>query len=55
MPVLGAYIPDRALPPEAARTLLGTCTDLLLRHEGVALADQTARALARGCAGLRNS
>ena len=36
MPALDAYIPDRSLMPEAERTLVGTWTDLLLKHEGVA-------------------
>jgi phenylpyruvate tautomerase PptA (4-oxalocrotonate tautomerase family) len=46
MPMLDAYIPGGALTPKAERKLLGTCTDLLLRHEGVDPANQAARALA---------
>jgi phenylpyruvate tautomerase PptA (4-oxalocrotonate tautomerase family) len=46
MPMLDAYIPDGALMPEAEQELLGACTDLLLRHEGVRPGNQAARALA---------
>ncbi len=34
MPMLDTYIPKGALTAEAERKLLGTCTDLLLEHEG---------------------
>ena len=46
MPMLDAYIPAGALTPEAERKLLSTCTDLLLKHEGVQPANERARALA---------
>jgi phenylpyruvate tautomerase PptA (4-oxalocrotonate tautomerase family) len=46
MPMLDAYIPEGALTPEAERKLLGTCTDLLLEHEGVYPTNQKARSLA---------
>ncbi len=43
MPMLDAYIPDRALTPSAERTLLGKLTDLLIEHEGVDPSNQTVR------------
>jgi len=46
MPMLDAYIPEGALTPEAERKLLGTCTDLLLEHEGARPTNERARALA---------
>jgi phenylpyruvate tautomerase PptA (4-oxalocrotonate tautomerase family) len=46
MPMLDAYIPEGALTPEAERKLLGTCTDLLLEHEGVYPTNEKARSLA---------
>jgi len=46
MPMLDAYIPEGALTPEAERKLLGTCTDLLLEHEGVRPTNERARSLA---------
>jgi hypothetical protein len=46
MPMLDAYIPEGALPPEAEDTLLARLTDLLLQHEGVDPVNQAARALA---------
>jgi phenylpyruvate tautomerase PptA (4-oxalocrotonate tautomerase family) len=46
MPMLDAYIPYGALTPKAAHSLLATCTDLLLKHEGVDPANPAARALA---------
>jgi phenylpyruvate tautomerase PptA (4-oxalocrotonate tautomerase family) len=46
MPMLDAYIPDGALTPEAERTLLATCTDPLLEHEGVDPNNDRARSLA---------
>src|SRR6266536_3350314 len=46
MPMLDAYIPEGALTPEAERKLLGTCTDLLLEHEGARPTNERARSLA---------
>jgi phenylpyruvate tautomerase PptA (4-oxalocrotonate tautomerase family) len=46
MPMLDAYIPEGALMPEAERKLLGTCTDLLLEHEGGDPENETFRSLA---------
>jgi phenylpyruvate tautomerase PptA (4-oxalocrotonate tautomerase family) len=46
MPMLDAYIPERALTPEAERKLLDTCTDLLLKYEGVDPGNKRAHALA---------
>jgi phenylpyruvate tautomerase PptA (4-oxalocrotonate tautomerase family) len=46
MPMLDAYIPEGALTPQAERTLLAACTDLLLEHEGVRPANERARAKA---------
>ena len=46
MPMLDAYIPEGALTPEAEHKLLGTCTDLLLEHEGAYPTNQRARSLA---------
>lgn len=47
MPMLDAYIPEGALPPDAEDKLLARLTDLLLQHEGADPANQAARALAR--------
>ncbi len=44
--MLDAYIPDGALTLEAEQKLLGACTDLLLRHEGVRPGHPASRALA---------
>ncbi len=46
MPMLDACIPEGALTPEAERKLLGTCTDLLLEHEGARPTNERARSLA---------
>jgi phenylpyruvate tautomerase PptA (4-oxalocrotonate tautomerase family) len=46
MPMLDAYIPEGALTPEAERELLGTCTDLLLKHEGADPTNEKFRSLA---------
>ncbi len=46
MPMLDAYIPEGALTPEAERKLLGTCTDLLLKHEGADPTNEKFRSLA---------
>jgi phenylpyruvate tautomerase PptA (4-oxalocrotonate tautomerase family) len=35
MPMLDAYIPEGALPPETEERLIARLTDLLLSHEGV--------------------
>jgi len=42
MPMLDAYIPEGALPPEAEDKLLARLTGLLLQHEGVDPANQAA-------------
>jgi phenylpyruvate tautomerase PptA (4-oxalocrotonate tautomerase family) len=47
MPMLDAYIPEGALPPEAEKALLATLTDVLLEHEGADPANPAARALAK--------
>jgi hypothetical protein len=46
MPMLDAYLPEGALTSEAERKLLGTCTDLLLEHEGVRPTNERARSQA---------
>jgi phenylpyruvate tautomerase PptA (4-oxalocrotonate tautomerase family) len=46
MPMLDAYIPEGALSPEAERKLLGTCTDLLIEHEGADPTNEKVRSLA---------
>jgi len=46
MPMLDAYIPEGALAPEAERKLLGTCTDLLIKHEGADPTNDKVRSLA---------
>lgn len=46
MPMLDAYIPEGALTPQAERKLLGTCTDLLIEHEGADPANERVRSLA---------
>lgn len=35
MPMIDAYIPDKALTPEAEATLFVELTDILIRHEGL--------------------
>jgi phenylpyruvate tautomerase PptA (4-oxalocrotonate tautomerase family) len=44
--MLDAYIPAGALTPEAERKLLGTCTDLLIEHEGADPANEKVQSLA---------
>lgn len=46
MPMLDAFIPDGALDREAEQALLSELTDLLLLHEGVDPANETARQIA---------
>ena len=46
MPMLDAFIPEGALPPEAESSLLSELTDILLRNEGADPADPAARSLA---------
>jgi phenylpyruvate tautomerase PptA (4-oxalocrotonate tautomerase family) len=46
MPMLDAYIPEGALPPDAEDKLLARLTDLLLQHEGVDPANPAARSMA---------
>ena len=43
MPMVDAYIPQGALPPEAQDKLLARLTDPLLQHEGVDPANQAVR------------
>jgi phenylpyruvate tautomerase PptA (4-oxalocrotonate tautomerase family) len=46
MPMLDAYIPEGALEPEAERTLLARCTDLLIEHEGADPSNEMVRSIA---------
>lgn len=46
MPMLDAFIPEGALDQEAEQALLAELTDLLLFHEGVDPANETARQIA---------
>jgi phenylpyruvate tautomerase PptA (4-oxalocrotonate tautomerase family) len=45
MPMLDAFIPERALAPDAEATLLRELTDILMRHEGVDPSNKKARAV----------
>jgi phenylpyruvate tautomerase PptA (4-oxalocrotonate tautomerase family) len=45
MPLLDAYIPAGALPPEAESELIAKLTDLLLEYEGVDPSNEAARML----------
>jgi phenylpyruvate tautomerase PptA (4-oxalocrotonate tautomerase family) len=46
MPMLDAYIPEGALEPEAERSLLSKCTDLLIEYEGADPTNETVRSIA---------
>ena len=46
MPMLDAFIPEGALPPEAERELLSRLTDLLIEHEGADPTNEAVRSIA---------